>query len=101
MPITSLTLALESSLCGSIDAMKIVAVVNMETGTSGSLEGLARIKCELEPTFSAEEESAALASGVKLGVWPRFGIEDGTIQLNQPSSRWFLAGRSIESIECW
>lgn len=81
--------------------MKIVAVLDMETAASGSLEQLARIRCRIEPEFSAEEVSAASASGVELGVWPTFGPEDGIIGFDRSESRWFLAGRSIESIECW
>ncbi len=84
-----------------LDAVKVVAVVDLNKRTSGSLEELERVKCKMEPRFSFEEESAALATGSELGVWPHFGIEDGTIQLNKSSSRWFLAGRSIESFECW
>jgi hypothetical protein len=85
----------------SIDSMKLVTVLDMETATSGSLEELARVRCKIEPEFSAEEVSAAFASSVELGIWPTFGFEDGVVILDRSESRWFLAGRSIKSIECW
>lgn len=81
--------------------MKIVAVLDMETAASGSLKDLARVRCRIEPEFSAEEVSAASTSGVELGIWPTFGLEDGIIVFDRSDSRWFLAGRSIKSIECW
>jgi hypothetical protein len=81
--------------------MKLVTVLDMETATSGSLEELARVRCKIEPEFSAEEVSAASASSVELGIWPTFGFEDGVVILDRSESRWFLAGRSIKSIECW
>ncbi|KAF9702000.1 hypothetical protein EKO04_000873 [Ascochyta lentis] len=61
-----------------VTAMSIVAVVDVETGRSAGLEELARIRCRVEPVFSEEEVSAAAASGVELGVWPHFRVEDGT-----------------------
>jgi hypothetical protein len=81
--------------------MKIVAVLDMNTATSGSLEALSRVRCSIQPKFSVEEVSAAIASGARLDVWPSFGEEDGVVVLDQPESRWLLAGRSVESIECW
>ncbi|KAF2629866.1 hypothetical protein BU25DRAFT_260103 [Macroventuria anomochaeta] len=84
----------------AVHSMKIVAVLDVETATLGSLEELARIRCRIQPEFSAEEVSAASASGVELGVWPTFGVEDGVVVLDRSDSRWFLAGRLIKSIEC-
>lgn len=81
--------------------MKMVAVLNVETGARGSVEEVERIRCRIEPEFSAEELSAASASGVDLDVSPAFGVEDGIIILDRSDSRWFLAGRSIKSLECW
>lgn len=85
----------------AINSIKIVALLDIETATSGSLEELERIRCRIEPEFSVEEVSTASGSGVELGVWPTFGVEDGIVSLNRSESRWFLAGRSIKSIECW
>lgn len=73
----------------------------MKTRTSVSLEELERVKCKVEPRFSVEEESAASMARVELGVWPHFGVEDGTVHFERSSSRWFLAGRLIENLECW
>ena len=85
----------------SVHSMKMVAVFDMDTATSGSLETLSRVRCGMRPRFSVEEVSAAITSGVGLDVWPSFGVEDGMVVLDRPESRWFLAGRSVESIECW
>lgn len=85
----------------AVDSVKVVAVLDLDTAASGSLEELARIRCRIEPEFSIEEVRAASSSGVELGVWPTFGFEDGVVILNRSDSRWFLAGRSIGSIECW
>lgn len=84
-----------------IETMRILWVENTETKVSVSLEELSRVKCRLEAEFSAEEVSAATASGVELGVWPSFGFGDGTIWFDREESRWFLAGRSIKNVECW
>lgn len=81
--------------------MKIVSVLDMSTASSGSLEELSRVRCRIAPQFSVEEDSAAAAAGVELGVWPAFGAEDGVVILDRSESRWFLAGRAIESVECW
>lgn len=81
--------------------MKIVAVLDLETAVSGSLEELAQVRCRVEPEFSTEEVRAAAASDVELRVWPTFGLDDGIIKFDRSDSRWFLAGRSIKSIECW
>ena len=78
-----------------------MAVLDVETAASGSLEELSRVRCRIEPEFSVEEFSASSVSGVKLGVWPSFGVEDGAVILDRSESRWFLAGRSIKSVECW
>lgn len=80
-----------------IDTMTIVAVVDMETGMSGSLEELARVNCRVEPLYSAEEASVAST----LGAWPHFGVEDGTVHFRQSESKWFLASRLIKEVECW
>ncbi|KAJ4983339.1 hypothetical protein SVAN01_11172 [Stagonosporopsis vannaccii] len=85
----------------AVHSMKIVAVLDMETAVSGSLKELGQVRCRIEPEFSAEEARAATASGIELGIWPTFGVEEGIISLDRSDSRWFLAGRSIKSIECW
>lgn len=85
----------------SIHSIKMVAVLDIDTATSGSLETLSRVRCGIQPNFNVGEVSAAIASGAELGVWPSFGVEDGVVVLDRPESRWFLAGRSVESIECW
>jgi hypothetical protein len=85
----------------SIHSIKIVAVLDLDAATSGSLETLPRVRCGIQPKFSVGEVNAAIASGVGLGVWPSFGVEDGVVVLDHPDSRRFLAGRSVESIECW
>ena len=84
-----------------IDTMKIVAVVDMETGTSESLEELALVKCRVEPLYSAEEISTASTLGVEMSAWPHFGVEDGTVHFRRSESKWFLASRLIKKVECW
>ncbi|KZM27342.1 uncharacterized protein EKO05_0009437 [Ascochyta rabiei] len=84
-----------------VNAIGIVAVVDVQTGTSAGLEELAQVRCTVEPVFSEEEVRAAAVSGAELGVWPHFGVEDGMVRFDRSESRWFLAGRSIETVECW
>ena len=81
------------------NTVKVVALVN-EKGQGAPLEELRRVMCKVEPKFS-EEEKAMYVSGMEEKVWPWFSIEDGTIRFENEASRWFLAGRSIESYECW
>ena len=85
----------------SIDSMKILAGLDVDTAISGSLEGLERVRCRIEPAYSDGEIRAASASGLDLRGLPTFGFADGVINLDRSDSRWFLAGRSIKSIECW
>jgi hypothetical protein len=66
---------------------------------SVSLEDLSRIKCRVIPKLSAEEKAAHHSSGLEK-VWPWFKITDETVQFKAASSRWFLAGRAVESYEC-
>ncbi|KAH6637798.1 hypothetical protein C7974DRAFT_148627 [Boeremia exigua] len=85
----------------AVNSMKIVAVLDAETAAFRSEDELVRVRCRIEPAFSAEEVSAASDSGSELRVWPTFGVEDGIVILDRSDSRWFLAGRSIKNIECW
>jgi hypothetical protein len=80
------------------DTMKIEALVN-EEGRSASLEELSEIMCRVVPSLSMEEQAAVNASGLEK-AWPWFKIGDETVQFTQSSSRWFLAGRTIQSYEC-
>ena len=62
---------------------------------------LAQVRCRITPKFSLEEDWAARAAAQDLDVSPTFGAEDGIVILDRAESRWFLAGRRIESVECW
>ncbi|KAJ8105996.1 hypothetical protein OPT61_g9834 [Boeremia exigua] len=75
----------------AVRSMKIAAVLDVETAARGSVEELERVRCRIEPQFSAEEHRAASSAGVELNVWPDFGVEDGIIILDRSDSRWFLA----------
>jgi hypothetical protein len=70
-----------------------------QRGQSVSLEELSQIICRVVPRLSVEEKAALHASGLEK-VWPWFKVSDGTVLFQRPSSRWFLAGRVIESYEC-
>ena len=84
-----------------VSSIKIVSVLDMETAASTSLEELDRVRCRVAPQFGFEEERAASAAGVELGKWPAFGAEEGVVMLDRSESRWYLAGRAVESVECW
>lgn len=81
--------------------MAIVSALDLNTGEAGSVEDLARIRCRITPDFSLEEKRALGATGRQMDVWPTFGAQDGIVNLDRSESRWFLAGRRIESVECW
>jgi hypothetical protein len=66
---------------------------------SVSLEDLRRIKCRVLPKLSTEEKAAYHSNGLEK-VWPWFKVEHETVQFEDASSRWFLAGRAVESYEC-
>jgi hypothetical protein len=70
-----------------------------QRGQSVSLEELSHIICRVVPKLSVEEKAAFHLSGLEK-VWPWFKVSDGTVFFQKPSSRWFLAGRAIESYEC-
>jgi hypothetical protein len=78
--------------------MKIVAAVT-EQGRSTSLEKLDSTMCQVIPVISAEERAAAEVS-VGSKIWPWFTVEDGRVQFEDASSRWFLGGRAVEGYEC-
>jgi hypothetical protein len=81
-----------------LNTVKIVAATT-EKGLSTSLEKLHAIICQVAPEISVEER-AATEAGMESKVWPWFGVKDGRIRLEDASSRWFLGGRAVESLEC-
>jgi hypothetical protein len=70
-----------------------------QQGHSVSLEELSQVMCRVIPRLSAEEKAALNSTGLER-VWPWFKVRDETIIFTKSSSRWFLAGRAIESYEC-
>lgn len=80
------------------ETLRIVTVVNREGGFI-SLEELSQVMCRVTPALSVEEEAALKLSGQEK-LFPWFRIDNETAFLERQSSRWFLAGRSIESYEC-
>lgn len=76
--------------------MAIISLVDASTAVVLSLEDLAQIRCRMTPDFDEEDWA-----GRDLSVWPTFGASDGIVILDRAESRWFLAGRRIESVECW
>lgn len=71
----------------------------VDQGRTVSLEELSQVMCRVVPRLSVEEQAAVNASGVEK-AWPWFKVGDETISFEQSSSRWFLAGRAIQSYEC-
>jgi hypothetical protein len=64
-----------------------------------SLKELNQVMCRVIPRLSVEERAALKAKGIEK-AWPWFKLRDETVFFQQSSSRWFLAGRTIESYEC-
>jgi hypothetical protein len=93
-----LTFGLGIDLPTHPETMRIEALVN-EEGRSASLEELDRVMCRIVPKLSMEEQAAVNASGQKK-AWPWFKVRDETVLFTQSSSRWFLAGRTIQNYEC-
>jgi hypothetical protein len=78
--------------------IKIEAAMNQRR-QSVSLEDLSQIMCRVISRLSAEEKATYHSSG-REKVWPWFKVGDDTVQFEDTSSRWFLAGRAVESYEC-
>ncbi|KAF2176330.1 hypothetical protein K469DRAFT_700046 [Zopfia rhizophila CBS 207.26] len=93
-----LTYLLGADLPHRLKSVKIAALMDGHR-QAATLEQLNGIICRVLPIFSPEERGRfrSLNEGRE---WPWFTLEDGTVQFEQPSSRWFLAGREIESYEC-
>ncbi|KAF1920534.1 hypothetical protein BDU57DRAFT_534299 [Ampelomyces quisqualis] len=78
--------------------IRIASVVNRKGGLA-PLEELSKVMCRIVPKLSVEEKTALEFSGQEK-LFPWFRTDDETIFFKRPSSRWFLAGRSIQSYEC-
>jgi hypothetical protein len=78
--------------------MNVEAAIS-EQGDLVSWEKLDNIVCQAIPRLSVEEK-AAVESGMQNKVWPWFDTHDGAILFEDSTSRWFLAGRAVESYEC-
>jgi hypothetical protein len=64
-----------------------------------SLERLDKIMCRITAKTKSEDERAMKGKGSSEDL-PWFMLRDGTVQLEDSSSEWFLEGRAIESFEC-
>ncbi|KAF2827339.1 hypothetical protein CC86DRAFT_405473 [Ophiobolus disseminans] len=80
------------------EMIRIEAMVNQQ-GQSVSLETLDLVMCRVVLELSAEEKAALELMGSQK-VLPWFRLKDGAVLLEESSSRWFLAGRSIATYEC-
>jgi hypothetical protein len=67
---------------------------------SASSEQLDNIICRVRAVFSQEERAGFQLLSMHEPSWPWFKLEDGIVDFEDPTSRWFLAGREIESFEC-
>ncbi|CAI9625947.1 unnamed protein product [Alternaria burnsii] len=70
-----------------------------EQGQSISQTRLDKVICRITPKTSAEEQEA-VDLGMELKVLPWFATRDGTVQVDDSNSRWFLGGRRIERYQC-
>jgi hypothetical protein len=82
-----------------LKAAKIVSLVNLDE-QAASLEQLRRITCRVLPSFTLEERRNYGSLGANEPGWPWFSWADENVEFEESSSRWFLAGREIESFEC-
>ncbi|KAF1843902.1 uncharacterized protein K460DRAFT_368770 [Cucurbitaria berberidis CBS 394.84] len=94
IPKQVLTPQLGVDLPGHLKTIKIIAATNQQ-GQSAPLESLSRIICRVIPKISMEEKEMG-----EQRVWPWFTAEDAVVRFEASSSRWYLAGRSIERFEC-
>ncbi|OCL08427.1 hypothetical protein AOQ84DRAFT_376778 [Glonium stellatum] len=64
-----------------------------------------RTICLIHPVISPEERSMRshlYRTGSDNGDWsPWFMLDDGIVNFEHPANRWFLAGREVESYECF
>jgi hypothetical protein len=67
---------------------------------AASLEQLNAVICRVAPVLSLEEQGVNVYSGKQQLVWPWFALQDGLVEFEKLSSRWFLAGRDIGMYEC-
>ncbi|KAF2730260.1 hypothetical protein EJ04DRAFT_48839 [Polyplosphaeria fusca] len=79
--------------------VRIVGLLDTQRQSS-SLDQLSRTICRVYPAFSREEQATFRSMGEPDLSWPWFTVEDGAVLFQETSSRWFLAGREIESYEC-
>jgi len=70
-----------------------------EQGLSVSRARLERTICRVTPSISTEEREA-LDVSMEPKALPWFAVRDGVVEFESSGSRWFLAGREIESYEC-
>ncbi|ORY15805.1 hypothetical protein BCR34DRAFT_152758 [Clohesyomyces aquaticus] len=82
-----------------LKSVKIVALVDVQE-QAVALEELTKVVCRVVPVFSREEKSVNTATESAQRIWPSITAEDGTVRFDIYSSRWFLAGREIQSLEC-
>jgi hypothetical protein len=80
------------------DSIRIETMLN-DKGGFVSLEELDQVMCRVIPRLSMEEKASLEAAGMGK-AWPWFKIRDETVSFKKSFSRWFLAGRSIQSYEC-
>ncbi|KAH7138342.1 hypothetical protein B0J11DRAFT_13043 [Dendryphion nanum] len=82
-----------------LKAAKIVAVVDVQRRAI-PLEHFDHVRCIVTPVFSVGERAQFGSTGIEEPVWPSFALRDGTVHFDISTSRWFLAGREIDSFEC-
>ncbi|KAH3941430.1 hypothetical protein HBI70_081930 [Parastagonospora nodorum] len=97
-------LPLQQQISSGVDLPAHPGSIRIETmlndkGGFVSLEELDQVMCRVIPRLSMEEKASLEAVGMGK-AWPWFKIRDETVSFKKSSSRWFLAGRSIQSYEC-
>ncbi|ENI01447.1 hypothetical protein COCC4DRAFT_204291 [Bipolaris maydis ATCC 48331] len=97
-PQEPLTLRLGLNIPSRLSAIKIAMAVTVED-RSISLERLDKIMCRITPKTDAKQKEAMKGKGEPDELsW--FMLRDGTVELEDSSSEWFLGGRAIQSFEC-
>ncbi|KAJ6274003.1 hypothetical protein PSV08DRAFT_218639 [Bipolaris maydis] len=96
--LSPLTLRLGLNIPSRLSAIKIAMAVTVED-RSISLERLDKIMCRITPKTDAKQKEAMKGKGEPDELsW--FMLRDGTVELEDSSSEWFLGGRAIQSFEC-
>ncbi|PSN62907.1 hypothetical protein BS50DRAFT_132433 [Corynespora cassiicola Philippines] len=81
-----------------LSSARIIGLMNQRR-QSASLEQLSQTQCRIHSVPTRTSEQIARSHGMG-SSWPWFTMEDGTVQFDRASSKWFLAGSKIAQYEC-